>query len=266
MVTTLLYSIAGGTLTILATGGVTQIAWRFLRLICTIAFALVAAAAAWEISRGGWLPGGLAGAAQAAGLAGGAGAGLLLMLAPVAGAVPRTYRGGCALAGLAAICAACLHGLMLAPQRAGLASAGIVIGQVIGAAMAGSITVAWMLGHAYLTATSMTIAPLRHFSRMLSVTVMARAAFFAASLLVAWAMAGGTPGGPAQGLWDYWIVVALRAGVGLLAVGVFAYMVADCVRLRATQSATGILYFGSVLAYMGELAALYLVMQVGWAT
>ena len=46
--------------------------------------------------------------------------------------------------------------------------------------------------------------------------------------------------------------------------GFFAYMVADCVRLRSTQSATGILYFGSVFAYIGELASQQLLLDCGW--
>ena len=61
-----------------------------------------------------------------------------------------------------------------------------------------------------------------------------------------------------------WLVASLKIGVGLVAVGAFAYMVADCVRLRSTQSATGILYFGSLFAYVGELAGLQLLTECGW--
>ena len=60
------------------------------------------------------------------------------------------------------------------------------------------------------------------------------------------------------------MILTLRIAVGLLAVGLFAYMVADCVRLRSTQSATGILYFASIFAYVGELANLQLIAQYGW--
>lgn len=52
--------------------------------------------------------------------------------------------------------------------------------------------------------------------------------------------------------------------MGLVAVAVFAYMVTDCVRLRSTQSATGILYFASLFVYMGELAGLWLILECGW--
>ena len=43
-----------------------------------------------------------------------------------------------------------------------------------------------LLGHAYLTATKMTIAPLRHFSRLLSLGVSARIGVVVLSLAVAW--------------------------------------------------------------------------------
>ena len=139
----------------------------------------------------------------------------------------------------------------------------ITLGQVLGSWLLGSITIAWLLGHAYLTATKMTIAPLRYFSRMLSMAVALRIAFFVVSILVAWGM-----GGESVSVWgrleQWWLIVTLRVGVGLVALAIFAYMVGDCVRLRSTQSATGILYFASVMAYAGELASQYLTRELGW--
>lgn len=140
----------------------------------------------------------------------------------------------------------------------------IFIGQILGALLLGSITISWLLGHAYLTATKMTIAPLRHFSSMLSWSVGARIAFLVVSVLLAWGGIGGASPAVLAHLEQWWLVATLRIGVGLVAVGVFAYMVADCVRLRSTQSATGILYFGSVMAYVGELASQQLVRELGW--
>ena len=49
----------------------------------------------------------------------------------------------------------------------------------------------------------------------------------------------------------------------MLIPSVFCYMVWRTVKLRATQSATGILYFGLVLIYLGELAALQLTRELG---
>ena len=59
------------------------------------------------------------------------------------------------------------------------------------------------------------------------------------------------------------ILISVRLAVGLLVPLVFAYMVWETVRLRATQSATGILYFAMVLAYVGELTGLYLARETG---
>ena len=91
------------------------------------------------------------------------------------------------------------------------------------------------------------------------------------SLLAGWLLTrSADPAGVAASpslltlLYRSWLVLSLRGAVGLLAVGVLTYMVADCVRLRATQSATGILYFASVFAYVGELAGQQLLMECGW--
>jgi hypothetical protein len=40
-------------------------------------------------------------------------------------------------------------------------------------------------------------------------------------------------------------------------------MAHDCIKRRATQSATGILYVAGVLIFIGEIIALYLLRQTG---
>jgi len=149
-------------------------------------------------------------------------------------------------------------------SRNSLASTLIVVGQVFACWMLGSITVAWLLGHAYLTATKMTIAPLRYFSRMLSAAVAARILFLIVALAAAWLLQEASAATIWTRLEQAWLIVILRVAVGLMALAVFAYMVGDCVRLRSTQSATGILYFASVMAYVGELASQYLTRELGW--
>ena len=115
-----------------------------------------------------------------------------------------------------------------------------------------------------LTATKMTIAPLRHFSRMLSWPVAARLLFTLLSVTIAWQV-GGDPTSPILvRVGPSRLIVVLRVGAGLIAVAVFAYMVSDCVPLRSTQSAIGILYFGSLMAYVGELASQQLIHELGW--
>jgi hypothetical protein len=120
--------------------------------------------------------------------------------------------------------------------------------------------VAWLLGHAYLTATRMTIAPLRRLSVLLAGAVALR--ILVSLGAVAAAAAGGSMA--LADLGHHWMLLSLRGGVGLLLPAVFAYMVYDCVRLRSTQSATGILYFASPFIYVGELCSLMATGEFGW--
>lgn len=264
MLTTFLYSLAGGMLAVLATGTPSAMARRFLRLAC---FFVLAAAAVLSVE---FLRFGDAGSI---GMVAGT-LGVFLTVSAVAAVLTapgedgsgRAFQAVCAFGGLAGVAAACASALELPGVDHGshLASALVVVSQAFGAMLLGSITIAWLLGHAYLTATKMTIAPLIHFSRMLSLTVLARTMFAIVSFAVAWLARGESGTTVLSQLGNVWLVVSIRVGFGLIVVGAMAYMVADCVRLRSTQSATGILYFASILAYVGELANQQLVVECGW--
>jgi len=268
MLGTLAYSIAGGMLAVLSTACVEQIAWKFLRMAAGLPFALIVGCAAWSFRT----------ASSSApidptlllGLGGGLCALALIVLSPTGPARPGRFRVLSALGGLLGIAAASLaatRALAGADPNAALpalATALIVLSQVLGCWVLGSITLAWLLGHAYLTATTMTIAPLRHLSGMLAWGMVARVLFVVVSGGLAWWSVGGASPSVFARLEQAWLIAVLRFGVGLVAVGVFAYMVLDCVKLRSTQSATGILYFGSLMAYVGELAGQQLVREVGW--
>lgn len=264
MVSAFLYSLAAGMLGIVATGRPDQVAWRFLQTIGLIAFAIASGVTAWpflapdaEVTIAGNWPFVLGVAVGVASIA-------LVLIAPMAKRAPAIFRVVCGTGAAAGLVAAFLAEPLSGAHPGGLQVSMLVISQILGAALLGSITVAWLLGHAYLTATKMTTAPLRHFSRMLLWSVRLRVAFAVVSLLVAWLAMGSGDAGLIAHLSGEWIVLSLRLGLGLVGVGVFAYMVADCVRLRATQSATGILYFGSLFAYVGELAHQYMIAHYGW--
>ncbi|MBI4717115.1 MAG: hypothetical protein HY763_04865 [Planctomycetes bacterium] len=266
MVTTFLYALGGGMFAVLATGRPEQIAWRFLRLCGYLVLALATGSTVWIMRQryvGAWdealaqliCGGGLA--AAAIGLA---------LLGPLASRLATATRTVCALGGLAGLAAASVGAARdFGGENVGTALAALLVaGELLAGWVLGSITVAWLLGHAYLTATHMTSAPLRHFARVLTWAVAARVAFAVASVaLAAWITRDRSPSVPAQ-LTSEWLIVSVRAGLGLAAPALFAYMVSDCVRRRATQSATGILYFGSIFAYMGELAAAHLTVQCRW--
>lgn len=266
-----LFALSGGMLVVLGTGRFEQIAWRFLRLCGFMTLALAAVATGLMMrDAGGWPASRLERLACASGVLIIVAAVLVALIAPLSSRFTRGFRFCCLLGGAAGMAAG--GTLELAAATSGairetgshIIAAGrwwTVINLTLGALLLGSITIAWLLGHAYLTATKMTIAPLRRFSGMLSTAITMRVVFALASVVVGWALHGHSF---LTLLANQWLVASLRGGLGLVAVAVFAWMVADCVRLRATQSATGILYFGSVFAYVGELASQYLTREVGW--
>ena len=259
-------ALTGGMLTILATARWDQIAGKFLRIVTLLVFAMAAVVAVWT---GRESMGEFSNAEAASTLISAtfvaSGALVVVLGAPFASSKSAIFRLICVVSGLTGILGACLLSLASVAGPGGtLLDVMLVLSEVLGALLLGSITVSWLLGHAYLTATKMTIAPLRHFSRMLLWAVGLRIAFAVVSLTIAWQVSrsGGIDVWPR--IWGSWLILSLRFGVGLIGVGAFAYMVADCVRLRSTQSATGILYFGSIFAYIGELAARQMIAECGW--
>ena len=107
----------------------------------------------------------------------------------------------------------------------------------------------------------MTIDPLRRLSKLLCVAIVVRGLFVLGSITVAYLVGGDEL---TNRLSREWLMLTVRVVAGLLTVGVFSYMVLDCVKLRSTQSATGLLYFNSVLVYVGELSSQYLTDRLGW--
>jgi len=267
LISTFLYSLAGGMLVVLSTGRPGEISWRFLRLVSVLAAATAGSVSVWHLLLDGPTPDG---SGRWSNIAFGTGmslaAAVCAVLARWSAEQPSFFRTLAASGGLFGLTAVSLRTLDICHEHSAARwVAGVaIIGQCLGSAFLGSFTVSWLLGHAYLTATRMTIDPLRRFCRLLSVTVAARIAFASISILLAWQWRKSVDDDVPARLLESWLILTLRIGVGLAAPAIFAYMVSDCVRLRATQSATGILYFASTFAYVGELASLYLISECGW--
>lgn len=254
MTNTFLYTLAGSMLLIVATGNPRQISWRFLRVVGLLAFAITCfvtvlnynTISAEQPVDTDW--------SYILGIVSGIAAIIAVLLAPFAKRFSEIFRLICVIGGASGLAAGCMSAIYLSGEiKTGFSTIIIVISQLLGAFLIGSITISWLLGHAYLTATKMTITPLRHFSKLIMWSVSIRIVFLLVTVPYALPF-----------LAESWLIIILRVGVGLVAVGVFAYMVLDCVRLRATQSATGILYFGSLFAYIGELSNIYLIVEYGW--
>jgi hypothetical protein len=125
------------------------------------------------------------------------------------------------------------------------------------AAMCGMVLMEMLLGHAYLTAAKMTIAPFRRMNLVFAGVLLLRMFFALCGILMEqrW---------PVELFWTrQGLLVGTRWLVGLLVPCVFVYMTHDCIKRRSTQSATGILYVTGVLVFIGEMIALYLTRDTG---
>jgi hypothetical protein len=124
------------------------------------------------------------------------------------------------------------------------------------AAMSGLALMDMLLGHAYLTASRMTMRPFVRLHLSLAVVTVLRAICaigIAMVMLQRW---------PIELFWDrFGLFVITRWAVGLLVPAVFIYMAYDCIKRRATQSATGILYVAGILIFIGEIISLYLLRE-----
>ena len=112
---------------------------------------------------------------------------------------------------------------------------------VLGGAMTGML-----LGHWYLTAPTMSIDPLKKLTWYFSAAVLMRLILSA----IGWWMAG-------QNLHSgvHWTGFALRWLAGILGPLGISVMAIRILRYRNTQAATGVLFAGVILSFIGEMSA-----------
>lgn len=103
----------------------------------------------------------------------------------------------------------------------------------------GSVTAAMLLGHWYLTATGMSLAPLQRYVSLFGAAVVLR-------LAIVGALWGTGDRGISSLDW-------LRWG-GLIGPLILWPMTQRILRHRNTQSATGVLYAATILVFLGEMA------------
>ncbi len=129
----------------------------------------------------------------------------------------------------------------------------------LGAGLLGGLLMTMLLCHAYLTAgAEMTQRPFMRLVVMLMVLMGLRVLLSAVF-----------------GIWPYlqqefdrpqtWntMMITARYLAGIVVPAAFLYMIRDCVKRRANQSATGILYVAGVLVIVGEGIALALFDSTG---
>lgn len=133
---------------------------------------------------------------------------------------------------------------------------------LLASGLLGGFLMTMLLGHAYLTAgNEMTQAPFGRLVWMLVVLLVLRT--FTAGVFGLWPLVWGDPSVGLAYVWET-VMVAARFAVGLVVPGVFVWMIYDCVRRRANQSATGILYVATVLVILGEGMGLALTKSTGY--
>jgi len=129
-----------------------------------------------------------------------------------------------------------------------------VIDAATSSAVLGTTMVAMLLGHWYLNAPQMDLAPLRRLLMLAQVSVACRVA-----VCVAAPMTTTTFTWPDEQV--FWWLLTLRYVLGLAAVPVLLWMAWQTLKIPNTQSATGILYIAVFAVLTGELASRLLSQQ-----
>jgi hypothetical protein len=121
-----------------------------------------------------------------------------------------------------------------------------LVSELATALLIGTATAGMLLGHWYLTAPTMSIAPLGRANLCFGSAAVLRLVISLIGLVFVWPkLAGGTP--------QMWLVLRWVAGIG--APLVLSVMVWRILRYRNTQAATGVLFVGVIVTFIGELSA-----------
>jgi len=261
MLMTFMVQCAAGCYLVIGISDMRRSGWRYLRLMAIVAAAfafgglmLFGREVAFDVTQMTTPTGGLL---------------LLMLLAGVAWLfvnagqqekIAPTQRAVALIAGLVGLAAL----VMLARDAGNATSTGsiaLMVSTLLSASLLGACTCGMLLGHRYLTDTQMPIAPLRRLTHIYLANFAARVIWTLVHALPVWT----TDFQPTESPLFFQLVLYTRLGVGLFVAAVFAYMIWDCVRRRATQSATAMFYLSMVLVFFGELAAQFLMRTEGLA-
>ena len=119
-------------------------------------------------------------------------------------------------------------------------------------AVSGLVTTAMLLGHWYLNTPTMKLDPLKRLLVWLAIAIAVRMIISG----IGAAVEGNRLSATAEGISTAWMLfVALRWTAGLILPLVLTYLTWQTLKIPNTQSATGILYAGVILVFIGELCA-----------
>jgi hypothetical protein len=157
---------------------------------------------------------------------------------------------GAWLIGLTAGALTAASGALALASEPGGGSVGPLAEDFLSAAVLGTSTTAMLIGHSYLTAPAMSLAPLM---RLLAALLVALALRAAGEAVAVWSWTVGRSVVNLEEETLLWL--GLRWAVGLAAPLVLAGMAREAARIRSTQSATGILYVVVIFCFLGELTS-----------
>jgi hypothetical protein len=152
------------------------------------------------------------------------------------------FVAGCALA-------ACLLPMAAAPATPVAMQAAE---RITGGLLLGLVTTAMLLGHWYLNTPTMKLQPLRRLIVLLGAAIGLR---MVVCLAGAWLEALSRFTDIESSMNTWMLFVSLRWLTGLLGLAVVTWMTWQTLKIPNTQSATGILYAGVILAFIGELTS-----------
>ena len=188
----------------------------------------------------------------------------LSFLASAAWLVGRPSAGRVLLAIVAIVCLLIVT-LRLVNTRAFRAAAApaqqavVLLDGVTAAWLLGAATASMLLGHWYLITPGMSLQPLRRLVLLLAAAAVVRGAVAAPDTL-AWISRSPTTAAasalapPTASAW-FLALVALRWVAGIVGPLVTGHLVWQTLKIRSTQSATGILYVTVILVFLGEMLA-----------
>jgi hypothetical protein len=159
----------------------------------------------------------------------------------------RRWAGNACVYAMALLSAAVLLGCS-APQSMLTSPSGALtlVSELSASSLIGAATAGMLLGHWYLTAPTMSIAPLNRMNVWFGSAAVVRLVTALRGLWLAWPVESGTP--------LVWLLLRWIAGiVGPLVLSVMIWRI---LRFRNTQAATGVFFVGVILTFIGELSAM----------
>ena len=127
------------------------------------------------------------------------------------------------------------------------------------AGLLGSVMLAMLLGHSYLTSPGLPVSHLHRLTTIVALFLLGRLVVCLGGVDALLFRAGGFA-------WSdpvFWLsstvpVFLFRLGIGIVVPAIMAIRIDRFVRVRSTQKATGLLYVALVFVLFGELLASYL--------